>query len=241
MTPVIRSNTTVRKLDAERAELMERAIELIAGQDLATVRWVTLSRQLGLPRHYLQRRLRPGYQEHTKTRGQRSAARARQKELTYKRLFDLLAYDLETGEFTWRVNHNYVKAGSTAGWLTPDGRFDISIDGKKHRASRLAWFYVLGVWPACEVDHKNGNPADNRWDNLREATHTQNAANTKLRKDNKCGVKGVYWDRERKRWKATIVINRRQVPLGRFNSIDEAKNAYAQAAHKAFGEFARLA
>lgn len=69
----------------------------------------------------------------------------------------------------------------------------IRIKGKAYPAHRLAWFYVYKVWPTA-VDHINCNKQDNRIENLREySSASDNLSNTKTRKNNKLGIKGVYW------------------------------------------------
>jgi hypothetical protein len=96
---------------------------------------------------------------------------------------------------------------------------------------------VYGRWPAEQIDHVNGVKGDNRIANLREATPTQNVANTLARRNNKCGKKGVVLARGK--WQAQIYPNGRQIKLGSFNSAEEAHAAYCSAARIYFGEFAR--
>jgi hypothetical protein len=129
--------------------------------------------------------------------------------------------------------------GDSAGITCPDGRRYVGIDGKRYAAHRLAWFYMTGKWPA-EIDHRNCDPLDNRFENLREATRSQNNANMRMRADNSSGKKGVSWDRERNSWKAQISVNGVHKLIGRFPSIEAAAAAYGEAAYKHFGEFARL-
>jgi hypothetical protein len=75
------------------------------------------------------------------------------------------------------------------------------------------------------LDHINNNPLDNRIENLRAATHSQNMRNTKIRKDNKSGVKGVYWQKEKNRWKVQIWANGKQRFVGLFKEISDATKA----------------
>jgi hypothetical protein len=91
-----------------------------------------------------------------------------------------------------------------------------------------------------QVDHVNGDRLDNRRANLRLATQRENSANTRKRSSNKSGVKGVVWDKARKKWAAYIKVNYRSIGLGRFDTIDAAAEAYATAARKHFGAFARI-
>lgn len=157
------------------------------------------------------------------------------KPLTAERLRSLLHYDPETGAFTRRRSVQGFHANTTAGVLhKASGYIIVGVDRRRYRAHRLAWLCMTGEWPS-EVDHRNGDRADNRWENLREATRSQNNANQKRRHDNSSGVKGVSWDTLNRRWRA--YINGKQI--GRFDSIDEAAAARAAAARALYGEFAR--
>lgn len=98
----------------------------------------------------------------------------------------------------------------------------------------------LSFGDPCQVDHVNGDRLDNRRQNLRLATQRENSANMKRRGCNRSGVKGVVWDRERRRWAAFIKVNYKSISLGRFKTKDEAARAYESAARRHFGVFARL-
>ena len=91
-----------------------------------------------------------------------------------------------------------------------------------------------------EVDHINHIPLDNRRSNLRLASRQQNVHNVGIRRNNTSGYKGVSFDKERSKWKAQIKINYRNVLLGRFDTPEEAHQAYCEAARKLHGEFAQL-
>lgn len=93
--------------------------------------------------------------------------------------------------------------------------------------------------PSLEVDHINLDGLDNRLINLRVASHAENNRNKPLRSDNKSGAKGVTWDKERAKWLAKISCAGRQIPLGRFDSLEDAKSAYDRAAVNIHGDFAR--
>lgn len=88
-----------------------------------------------------------------------------------------------------------------------------------------------------EVDHINRNGLDNRRENLRLATSTQNNANQKIRSDNKSGVRGVSWSKGKQKWKAAIYIDKKQKHLGYFDDKELAKKVYDAAALAYFGEF----
>ena len=95
------------------------------------------------------------------------------------------------------------------------------------------------------VDHVNGNPLDNRKENLRVCTMSQNLANQKLRKDSTSGFKGVSKNQSKTNpWRA--YINRKdgkktkQYHLGLFKTPEEAARAYNEKAKELFGDFAKL-
>jgi hypothetical protein len=92
-----------------------------------------------------------------------------------------------------------------------------------------------------EVDHINGDPTDNRWSNLREATPQQNKFNRGTCKSNKSGFKGVSRHKQNGNWVAEITHNYRKYHIGCFDTPEEAHEAYKKAAYILHGEFARAA
>jgi hypothetical protein len=153
----------------------------------------------------------------------------------------LLDYDPETGLFRWRQNISRHRAGAVAGSQSTKGYMEVRYKGKFYLAHRLAFLWMTGRWPNPMVDHINGDGADNRWCNLREASATQNAANRKLAVTNKLGMKGVI-AKERGgvvKYEALIKIDGKQKHLGRFNTPQEAHAAYIKAAEQVHGDFAK--
>ena len=150
--------------------------------------------------------------------------------LQAERLRDVLQYDPETGVFIWlQALAKRTSVGDVAGALSDKGYVRIQLDRKIHPAHRLAWLYIYGVWPKRAIDHINRVKTDNRIVNLREATNSENARNSGLRRDNKWGYKGVsYWARKKK-WAAQIRIDGKNKLLGLFVSPEDAGAAYAQA------------
>jgi hypothetical protein len=99
---------------------------------------------------------------------------------------------------------------------------------------------IIGEVPeGIHVDHINGNKLDNRKENLRLATPTQNQGNSKIPKNNKTGYKGVFQVRSGK-FVAQIKINYKSTHLGTFDTAEQAAEAYNKAASDYFGEFKRL-
>lgn len=112
--------------------------------------------------------------------------------LTQKRLKELLSYNLDTGEFTWREDKgNKVRIGDIAGCLTEANYINIKAGYKVYAAHRLAFLYVAGYLPEHQVDHINGTRDDNRWCNLRHVSQTCNLQNQKTSKNNVSGFPGV--------------------------------------------------
>lgn len=158
--------------------------------------------------------------------------------LTQARLKEVLKYDPETGQFTWLVStSNRVKVGAVAGYSRWDGYVCIRIDGILYLSHRLAWLYMTGEWPENEIDHRDLDKSNARWENLRPATRQQNAAN--MATWSATGFKGVHKDG--KGYGARIKIDGKKKYLGYFLTPEEANAAYVKAANDAFGEFARAA
>lgn len=151
----------------------------------------------------------------------------------------MLHYNPETGVLVWKTrNSKRVNIGDVAGCVSPDGRVLIGINKKLYKAHRVIWAMVTGEWPTNLIDHKNGNPSDNRFENLREATKSQNQMNIKRIASNSSGIKGVSWSKASQKWRATIMINGKSKHLGVFATIEEASEAYKVAAQNLHGEFA---
>ena len=150
----------------------------------------------------------------------------------------LLEYDPSTGTFRWKVSRgNGIIAGDVAGTINKKGYRKICINRVNYFASRLAWIYMTGCVPTETIDHKDRNPSNDKWDNLREATRSENQMNRRLPSHNTSGAKGVIWSKERNRWKALIRKKCKQIFLGYFDSIDEAKKTYWHAANKYHNQF----
>lgn len=160
--------------------------------------------------------------------------------LTAERLSQALHYDPATGVFTRLTGGGGQMAGNRAGGVCKrHGYRLICIDYVKYRANRLAFLYMTGEWPPVWVDHRDGDRANDAWENLRAATASQNIANSRLSKANTSGFKGVYWCKMRQMWRATITVNRKVSVVGYSDDPEEAHRLYLGAARAAFGEFAR--
>lgn len=161
------------------------------------------------------------------------------QSMNVKTLREILSYDATTGNFTWKIltKNRKCTPGRPAGYSNHNGYWQITINSKHYKAHRLAWLYVFGKWPDGYLDHINNNGMDNRISNLRIAAPKQNAANSRRRRTNSSGFKGV--SRHKKLWRAVICADGKSYLLGLFRSPEEAHVAYCSAAQKLFGEFWR--
>lgn len=157
--------------------------------------------------------------------------------ITQNRLKELLHYDPDTGWFTNLVQRGQRGAvGAICGYLDAGGYTIIQIGGIKYRAGRLAWLYMMGEWP-IEIDHKDGVTNDDRWDNLREATRSDNVANS-ARPIGASGLRGVKFDPKTSTWRSRVQYGNYREWLGPFDTAEEAHAAYLVAAEDRHGEFA---
>ncbi len=168
-----------------------------------------------------------------------STAKDREACLTAAEVRRLLRYETHTGTFFWRIDTNKISAGDTAGCRQSRGYWHIRINRRLYMAHRLAWLYVMGEWPAGYIDRINGNRSDNRFANLRIATNSENARNSRRRINNACGYKGVHYKKPLNKFVAQIHVDGRVYHLGVFKTAAEAHAAYCKAAKEHFGEFAR--
>jgi hypothetical protein len=153
-------------------------------------------------------------------------------KLTARKLKTLVIYDPDSGLF-YRRGANCLATNQR-----PDGYLSVYITGKHYElAHRLAVLYMTGEYPEGEVDHINGLKSDNRWDNLRVVTKANNQWNSKIRKDNSSGVKGVSWIERDKAWVARIQVNGKRLTIGYFKTLEEAQEAIAEARVTYHGSF----
>lgn len=165
-------------------------------------------------------------------------------------------YDPETGLFTIKerprsefsrpesFTRHLKIVGNQVGSPNSNGYVKLHIDGEYHSAHRLAWLIMTGEvvpYPDFEIDHINGDRADNRWVNLRKVTKSENQRNSGQRVNNTSGIHGVNWKPKRTvtdpsagRWVARIWNGPRHVYLGAFKTLHEASIA-RKAAERVLG------
>ena len=166
------------------------------------------------------------------------------KKLTQRYLRKRLNYNPDTGVFIWKSSSKMTKywntryANKTAGCLTPNGYIIICIDRNDYLAHRLAFLWVKNLWPKYQIDHIDGNPSNNKWSNLRQATSSQNQFNCKLYENNKTGFKGVHLDTRSKTYHAQISAYGKRIRIGGFATPNEAHLTLVQIRknlHKEYG------
>lgn len=126
---------------------------------------------------------------------------------------------------TKRFNSRY--AGTEAGRAVTDGSRQVRVDGIAFGVHRIIWKMMTGKDPGSQIDHINGNPADNRWANLREASHTQNMLNRGVMPHNSSGYTSVYFRTNAKRasskcWTVQIKSGGKHVYTAYFHTLEEA-------------------
>jgi hypothetical protein len=159
-----------------------------------------------------------------------------------RRAFD---YDPVTGLLLWRhrddvlprVNKRF--AGKPAGCR--DGQYgylSVRLHDRLYQAHRLIWLHVTGEWPVAILDHADGNPSNNAWNNLRPATRAENNRNRRTYRRNGY-LKGTL-PAAKGKWRAVIMLGRENHCLGTFDSQEEAHAAYVEAAKRLHERFARF-
>lgn len=146
-------------------------------------------------------------------------------------LFDLY----EDGCLVNRTSRGRAKKGDRAGSEDVHGYRRITIDGTRYYEHHLIWFWVHGEWPE-EIDHIDGNRANNSPTNLRLCNRSQNNCNSQ-RPTGESGLRGAYLDKRTMQWYSHIQFGGQVKHLGMFDTAEEAHTAYEAAAEQLHREF----
>jgi len=143
--------------------------------------------------------------------------------LNYKKAIELYDYCPNTGIVRSKVKRRQAEVGTILGSPHGKGYLTVWYINRNYFLHRVIWLLVTGNWPRQEIDHIDGNRSNNSWANLREASTFVNTKNQKMRESNSSGVIGVSRSSSvSKPWRATIVVNRNQINLGNFKTVEEA-------------------
>lgn len=183
---------------------------------------------------------------------------AKRADITPELCRQLLRYEPETGKLFWlprpasmfrdSLCHGGVRTAQWAAdcWNTKNagreaftaqngaGYYVGAILNHNFRAHRVIWAIVHGVWPLDQIDHDDGDRANNRLHNLKPATNAENHKNEGLPKNNTSGAQGVRMHAKTGRWRAEIKVNYRNRHLGYYATKEEAVSA-REAAKVQFG------
>jgi|SRR5215831_3041045 len=154
---------------------------------------------------------------------------ARRCEEVLDKLRKTLSYDPATGIFRWKIKRANMEVGERAGnFNVATGYRSVMVDYKVYYEHRLAYAFIFGKFPPKKltIDHINGKRDDNRIANLRLLPQADNSrSRTRLNKNNTSGVNGVSWNRQKRVWIASIMINRKSKRIGAFATLARAKTA----------------
>lgn len=145
----------------------------------------------------------------------------------------ILQYEPETG----LVHKKSDKDRCQCGYTDKDGYWVVVIRGKHYRLHRVA-FLLMGLRAPKYVDHINGDRGDNRWQNLRAATHSQNCCNQKVRSTNTSGEKNVYFDKRKGKWCVKLRVDGKRKHIGYYSNLEDAKISAINARSLYHKEFA---
>ena len=154
---------------------------------------------------------------------------------TKEQLHQLFSY--KDGNLYWKVSrNNNIKIGQEAGMLRPDGYKRVNIDKKNYYLHRLIFIYHNG-FISDEIDHIDNNRSNNKIENLRIATRSQNTLNCKINSRNTTGIKGITFDKDKFKYRPYLSVNGKRLYLGCFDFLDDANQELQKARikyHKSF-------
>jgi len=156
-------------------------------------------------------------------------------------LKEIFEYDPLTGLLTWKQGRSNVVAGSKVGTINNRGYSLCTINSKSFRINRLIWILMFGHIPeGYYIDHMNGVKSDNRLQNLRLATNSENQQNRSCPKNSTSGYRGVTWHKQMLKWMSRICHNKKRITIGFYDTAEEAYKAYLEYANNLYTHADRL-
>ena len=147
-------------------------------------------------------------------------------------------FEYRDGNLYWAVKFtDKIQVGNIVGHINKGRRYT-KLNGKDYQISRLIFMYHYGYFPKF-VDHIDGNPLNNKIENLRSCTLAENARNSKAPRTNTSGEKNVRWEEKRKKWKVEIRVDNKYKCIGRFDDLELASLVAQESRNKYHKEFAR--
>ena len=144
------------------------------------------------------------------------------------------------GNLLWaKKSAERIKIGDIAGAKTTKGYVKVIVNGKFYRAHRIIFLIHYGYLPKL-IDHIDGNPSNNKIENLREATNSQNQHNRKINANNVSKTKGISWEKSTKQWRVDLGVNGKRKHFGRFFDLELAELVSTEARNKYHKQFARM-
>ena len=158
---------------------------------------------------------------------------------------ELFILDKNTGKLFWKItpNHHAELLGKEAGCINESKNkkyWVVQVNGRKIKRSKIVFYMTNGRWPKDCIDHINGNSLDDRPENLREATVTQNCWNHFKRKRKLDLPMGVRKNVHSGRYAARISYNKKQITIGTYDTPEEAYDAYVKRKMELYGEYAGI-
>lgn len=167
-------------------------------------------------------------------------------EYSHEEICSMFSYDKVSGGLKWKHREpsslknrqwNGRFANKTAGTIRKDGYLRVKVGCRYILVHRLIWFIEFGEFPSFLIDHINGNKSDNRLENLREVTKSENATNCNT--ENSTGHKGVRYDKRYNTYQVRLTKNGKTFHLGQAKTFSEAIEIYNQNVDKIHGNFGK--
>jgi hypothetical protein len=146
-------------------------------------------------------------------------------------------FDYDDGKLVRKVSIGASKAGSIVSYKEPNGYLRVRVDNKRYTVHQVVFCMQHGFIPKM-LDHINGIKDDNRIENLRVATSSQNGYNTKIKSSNTTGVKNVQYIKHMDKYQVRLKINKQNTVIGHFKDLELAELVAIEARNKYHGEFA---